>query len=143
MATGVRKDPFRNFSFILEIEGINQAGFSDVSGFGSATAPVEYQEGGFNTARKLPGQTSYPNITLKWGMTDNRDLYDWYRDITKGIVVRRDGSIVLNDQAGSEVARWNFRDAWPTKYDATDLSAKGTDVAIETLELVCEFLERD
>ena len=141
MATGARVDPYRNSNYVLEIDGIQQAGFTEVTGFGSATAPIEYQEGGFPTAHKLPGQTTYPNITLKWGLTDNHELYNWYRDVTRGIVVRRDGSIILNDVAGNEKARWNFRDAWPTNYNATDLSGKSTDVAIESLELVCEFLE--
>jgi phage tail-like protein len=38
--------------------------------------------------------------------------------------------------------RWNFYDAWPTKWDGADFTAKGTDVAIETLELAIERLER-
>lgn len=29
MATGGRKDPYRNFRFRVEIDGITQAGFSD------------------------------------------------------------------------------------------------------------------
>ena len=144
MATGARVDPYRNFNFTLEIDGIEQGGFSDCTGFGASTDPIEYREGGFNTTNyKLPGQTKYPNITLKWGLTDSRELYDWYRDVTKGIVSRRNGSIILHDLTGKqEVMRWNFFEAWPTKWDGPDFSAKGTDVAIETLELAVERVER-
>jgi phage tail-like protein len=143
MATGERVDPFRNFNFLVEIEGITQAGFSDCTGFGANTDPIEYREGGYEmTTRKLPGQTKYPNITLKWGLTDSRELYDWYRDVTKGKIVRKSGSIILLGLEGDEVCRWNFYEAWPTKWDGPDLSAKGTDVAIETLELAHERVER-
>lgn len=144
MATGDRKDPFRNFNFIVEIEGIEEFGFSECTGFGANTDPIEYREGGMpeNTVRKLPGQTKYPNITLKWGMTDDRRMYDWYRDVVKGKIVRKSGSIILNDLEGKEVARWNFFEAWPTKWDSGDLNAKGTDVFIETLELAHEKIER-
>ena len=81
MATGDRVDPYRNFNFLVEIDGITQAGFSDVSGFGASTDPIEYREGGEpnNTVRKLPGVTKWNNITLKWGLTDSRELFDWYQ----------------------------------------------------------------
>ena len=68
-----RRDPFRNCNFLVEIDGITQAGFSDCAGLGSSTDPVEYREGGDNTTmRKLPGMTKYTNISLKWGLTDSR-----------------------------------------------------------------------
>ena len=40
-----RMDPYRNFNFIVEIGGIKQAGFSDCTGFGASTDPIEYREG--------------------------------------------------------------------------------------------------
>jgi phage tail-like protein len=139
-----RKDPYRNFNFVVEIDGIKQAGFSDCSGFGASTDPIEYREGGENTTvRKMPGVTKYPNISLKWGITDSRGLYDWYRDIVKGKVIRKTGSIVLYDVDGvTEKVRWNFFNAWPAKWDGPDFSAKGNDIAIETLELAHEGIER-
>ena len=143
MATGQRVDPYRNFSFLVEIDGITQAGFSDCSGFGASTDPIEYREGGDNkTPRKLPGLTKYPNITLKWGLTDSRELYDWYRDVVNGKIARKSGSIILLDLEGNEKVRWNFFEAWPTKWDGPDFTAKGNDVSIETLELAHERVER-
>lgn len=143
MATGQRVDPYRNFSFLVEIDGITQAGFSDASGFGASTDPIEYREGGeTKTVRKLPGITKYTNITLKWGLTDSRELYDWYRDVVNGKIDRKSGSIILLDLEGNEKVRWNFFEAWPTKWDGPDFTAKGNDVAIETLELAHERVER-
>jgi phage tail-like protein len=55
---------------------------------------------------------------------------------------RRNMAIILLDDEGSPAGRWEFTDAWPSKYDAPDLSAKGTDIAIETLEIVCEGMTR-
>lgn len=142
MAT--RKDPYRNCNFLVEIDGIMQAGFSDCSGLGSSNDPVEYREGGDNTTmRKLPGQTKYTNISLKRGLSDSRELYDWYRLVVTGRAERRNGSIVVLDADGlTEVVRWNFFNAWPTKMEGPTFSAKGNEVAIETLELAHEGLER-
>src|SRR2546423_1450774 len=109
MATGARVDPYRNFNFLVEIEQITQAGFSDCSGFGASNDPIEYREGGENTTvRKLPGMTKYTNITLKRGLTDNHDLWDWFNNIVQGKIDRRSGSIVVLDLDGTEKVRWNF-----------------------------------
>ena len=138
-----RIDPYRNFRFLIEIDGITQAGFNDCSGFGSSTDPIEYREGGEPSyTRKLPGQTKYNNVVLKWGITDSKELHDWYTQIVKGQIVRKNGSIVLMDTEGTEKIRWNFFDAWPTKYTAPELSAKANDIAIDAMELAVERLER-
>lgn len=138
-----RVDPYKNFRFLIEIDGIIQAGFTDCSGFGSTVEVIEYREGGDPArVRKLPGKTSYPDITLKWGVTtEARELYDWHATAINGQLQRKNGSIVLLSDAGEEKVRWNFFGAWPSKYDAPDLSAKGNDVAIDTLILACERLE--
>jgi phage tail-like protein len=143
MATGVITDPFVTYNFLVEIDGITRAAFQQASGFDSTIDVIEHREGGENTtARKLPGLTKYSNITLKWGVTDDRELYDWHRQIVEGDMVRKNGSIVLLDRRGEEVARWNFVRAWPSKWDGPDLNAEGTDVAIEMLELAHEGIER-
>ncbi len=138
-----RVDPYKNFRFLVEIDGIVQAGFSDCSGFGSNVEVIEYREGGeAATVRKLPGKVSYPDITLKWGLTDSRDLYDWHLKAVNGQIERKNGSIIQQDDIGVEKVRWNFFGAWPSKYDAPDYTAKGNDVAIDTLIVSCERLER-
>lgn len=138
-----RTDPYRNFRFLVEIEGIVQGGFSECSGFGSNVEVIEYREGGETaTVRKLPGKTSYPDITLKYGVTDSRELYDWHLAAVNGAVDRRNGSIILQNDAGQERIRWNFFAAWPSKYDGPDFNAKGNDVSIDTLTVSCERVER-
>lgn len=138
-----RVDPYRNYRFLVEIDGIVQAGFSECSGFGSSVEVVEYREGGDpTTVRKLRGKVSYPDITLKWGITDSRELYDWHLAAVNGEVERKNGSIVILDDKGQEKVRWNFFSAWPSKYDAPSLDAKGNDVAIDSLTVSCERVER-
>lgn len=143
MATGEIKDPFNNYNFLVEIDGITRAAFQECSGFNSTIEVIDYREGGENTTmRKLPGKTSYDNISLRWGMTDDNELYQWHREATRGNVERKTGSIVLLDNRGDEVARWNFIRAWPTAYTGPDLNATANEVAIESLELAHEGIER-
>ncbi len=140
-----RKDPYRQFRFRVEIDGITQAGFSECSFADTTTDPVEYREGDeLPTARKLSGLTKYGNITLKWGITDTMEIYSWRQQIidTGAEGARKNMSIILVDEAGSDKARWDITRAWPTKYDPPDFSAKGNEVAIETLEIVHEGFKR-
>jgi phage tail-like protein len=141
-----RKDPYRNFRFRLEIDGIVQAGFSEATIPDTTSDVVEYREGTEpTTVRKLPGLTKYANITLKWGTTDSIEIYDkWRKLVEDGKIAdaRKNVAIILMDEGGNDAARWEFTNAWPSKYDAPDLNAKGTDVAVETLEIVHEGMKR-
>src|ERR1043166_323718 len=125
MPTGVIPDPFGNYNFHVEIDGITRAAFQEASGFNSTIDVVEHREGGENTTmRKLPGQTKYSNIVLKWGITDDLELYEWHRQAVLGNLQRRNGSIVGLDRQGNEIVRWNFFNAWPSKYDGPDYNAE-------------------
>ena len=138
-----REDPYRSFRFLLEIDGINQAGFSEVSGLDISTEVVDYREGNeLSKVRKLSGLNKYPELTLKWGTTDSTDLYEWFTESVNGAVERRNGSVVLMDETGEEKLRWNFFNAWPSKWTGPSFKATGNEVAIEQLTLVHEGLEK-
>lgn len=139
------KEPLVSFNFLVEIDGITRAAFHEVSGLDSTINVIEHREGGQNiTTHKLPGQVSFSAISLKWGMSDDTDLYLWHRQWVDGdpAATRRNGSIVLLDRQGQEKARWNFFRAWPSKWTGPSFSAEGNDIAIETLELAHEGLVR-
>jgi phage tail-like protein len=143
MATGDIPDAYGNYNFLVEIDSITRAGFQECSGFDSTVDVIEHREGGDNmTPRKLPGMTKFSNIQLKWGMTDDRELYDWHRRVIDGDIERKNGSIVLYNRKREEVARWNFNRAWPTKWDGPNLTAEGNDVSIEMIELAHEGFAR-
>lgn len=137
-----QQDPYLGFRFRVEIQGIQQAGFMECSAIGSHLEVVEYREGAdIINVRKFAGKASYPDITLKWGMTDNQDLYNWHLAAVKGNLQRQNGSVVQLDDTGTEALRWNFYNAWPSKWDGPAFNAKGNDLSIVTLTLSCERVE--
>ena len=90
-----RVDPYKGFRFRVEIQGIQQAGFTECTGLGSHVEVVEYREGGdMASVRKLIGKTSYPDLTLKWGVTDSTELHDWHITAISGQLHRKNGSVV-------------------------------------------------
>ena len=140
MPTGDRKDPFRGYNFKLEIDGISRNGFRECSGLDATSDPVEYREGNEKvfTARKLPGLTKYSNIVLKWGITDDASLWEWRKKVIDGKTERKNGSIVLMDTDGEEKLRWNFVNAWPSKWSGPTFNATSNEVTIESIEIAHE-----
>jgi phage tail-like protein len=138
-----RVDPYRNFNFRVEIQGITAASFSECSGLESSVDVVEYREGADKvlSVRKLAGLRKYSNLTLKRGVTGDRELYDWHRKVLDGELDRRNGSIILLDDQRQEVLRWNFHNGWICRYEGPTLNAKSSEVAIETIEICHEGLE--
>jgi len=140
-----RKDPYRNFRFLVEIDGIIQAGFSEVTVPDTTTDVVEYREGNEEPhMRKLPGLNKFANLTLKWGTTDSLELFNWRKLVMQGKMkdARKNIAVIVRDEEGNPAARWEFENAWPNKYDPPDMNAKGNDVAIELMELVHEGMKR-
>jgi phage tail-like protein len=140
-----RKDPLRNFRFRLEIDGITQGNFSEVTIGENTTDAVDYREGTDPAhVRKLDGLTKYGNITLKWGVTQSTELHDWHKAIVAGQIQsnRKQVAIVVMDEAGTDKARFTVAEAWPMKYQPTALNGKGNEVFVELLELVNEGIER-
>lgn len=143
MATGDRVNPYRSYNFLVEIDGITRAGFRECSGLDTTQDPIEYREGTDGlTARKLPGLNKYTNITLKWGMTDDAELWAWRQQAQEGRFETRHGSIVMLDDSGEEKARWNFHDGWPCKWTGPSFNATANEVAVETLEIAHEGIRR-
>jgi phage tail-like protein len=140
-----RKDPLRNFRFRLEIGGITQGNFSEVTVGETTTDAVDYREGTDPShVRKLDGLTKFGNITMKWGITDSTELHDWHKAILTGQIQsnRKQVAIIVQDESGTDKARFVVSEAWPMKYQPSGLNGKGNEVVVELLELVNEGIER-
>ncbi len=141
MAT--RVDPYRGFNFLVELDGITNAGFQECGGLDVSTDPIDYRDGSDPLhVRKLPGLNKFSAITLKRGLTDSKDLWDWRNTVIEGRTERKNGSIVLLEEKGQEKLRWNFVNAWPSKWTGPAFNSTGNSVAIESLELTHEEIKK-
>jgi phage tail-like protein len=136
-----RHDPYKNFNFRVEIDGIASAEFSEASGLESETVVIDYRTGGERITRKRPGLTKFGNVVLRRGITQNADLWNWRQTVVEGRVERKNGSVIVLDDDGTEVVRWNFRNGWIAKWVGPSFNAASSDVAIETIEIAHEGLE--
>lgn len=120
-------------------------GFSDVSGLETDIHISEYRDG--NEAnphvRKIPGSHKVGDVTLKRGVVNSIDLYNWIVAArTTGVNAQCDVVITLNDESGAPVQQWKLRNVVPMKYTGPTLAGKGGgDVAMEELVLSAEGYE--
>ncbi len=136
MPLASRNDPYLGAHFFVEIDGVDQGGFTECTGLQAEVEVADVQEGGNNGyIHKLPGRTKFTNVVLKYGVTDSSDLWEWFQGVTRGDVERKDVSVVLYDSEQTEVRRWNLREAFPSKWIGPAFNADKQAVAIETLEI--------
>ena len=143
--TGTRVDPYRAYNFRLEVNGVNEAHFTECSGLGVKVQAIAYREGGTReVVHRLPGHVEYCDVTLRYGLTNSPDMWEWLMKTVAGQVDRRNVSIVMVDNDGvTEVMRWNLLDAWPSEWRGALLNALAQEAAIESMTLVFEQLTRD
>jgi phage tail-like protein len=143
-AAGAVTDPYRAFNFKLEIRGVIEGHFTDCSGLAIRVHPIRYREGGTGqVVRAIPGQVEYSEVTLRYGLTKSRELWDWFLRSIQGSVERRNVSVImLEPNAVDEALRWNLLNAWPSEWRGAALDALGREVAIEELKLAFDTLER-
>jgi len=143
MALGTRQDPYGEYNFKVEIDGLIVAGFKECSGIEISQDAGDYREGTDKTLvmRRLPGLITSQNITLKRGVIDSDVLWSWQQTVASGNVERKNVTVSLYDDAQREVAvEWVFQNCWPTKWTGPSLDAQTNEVAIEALEIAHEGL---
>jgi phage tail-like protein len=140
-------DPLVSAWFGVEFQGQVVGAFRECSGLGSENEVVEYKASGPKgeyVIKKVPGRMKWNNITLKRGITDAMDMWKWRALVEQGKVTeaRKNGSIVMYNQQGTEVARWDFVSAWPSKITGPTANATNNEVGIEELEITHEGYKR-
>ncbi|HKQ74185.1 MAG TPA: phage tail protein, partial [Blastocatellia bacterium] len=104
---------------------------------------VDYREGSDpNHVRKLTSLNKFSPLTLKRGITDSDELWKWRETVVNGKPERKNGSVILLDDTGAEKLRWNFFNAWPSKWTGPSFNSTSTAIAVETLEITLEELKK-
>ncbi len=142
-----REDPLVSFHFMIDIQGQITGYFSEVNGLGSESEVIEQKvvtEKGVEIVKKIPGRLKWGDITLKRGITSNLDMWAWRQKVEEGKIndARKNGSIVMFDQALAEKARWNFVNGWPSKITGPVPKSDSNEIGIEELTITHEMIKR-
>lgn len=131
----------------LELDGLTEGIFREVSGLDSETEVIEHRhtgKGGNLVVNKVPGALKWSNISFKRGITDDRKLHDWRKKIEDGQVEanRKNGTITCYAPNGDVVAKYTFKKGWPVKWQGPAFDATKSEMAVESMEIAHEGLER-
>jgi len=145
---GGRPEPYGNFRFRVEIDGIIKAGFKEVEGLNVTVDVVEYREGNELTTNPmlLPGLSHYGPLILRYGVTMNtQEMWEWMEEVLDGDLTsaRRSMSLIVQDSEGNDAVRYNLSEVWPSGWSLGKLDSVGRSMAIEELVIQYEGLERE
>ena len=136
-------DPYGGFRFRVEILGLQVGGFTEVSGLEREVQIEDFREGGLNDyTHKLATMTKYQNLTLKRGLADATELWQWHQDVVNGTIERRQVTVVLIDISGQDTWRWVLEKAYPVKWSGASFNASTNAILVESVELVHNGIRR-
>lgn len=151
-----KTDPLIATNFFLEINGEVVDTLSEVSGLdveievADVTQRTEKGQYIQNKALSKPKWSGEITIKRLAPLDATKDaMWKWFNQIReKGMSAanrggeRKDGSIVIYDTTMTEIARWNFYHAFPTKISQDSLTVGSNDPISESITIVHEKLER-
>ncbi len=137
-----------SFFFKVEFQGIGQRDgdtrFQQVSGLGAEIGIEELPVGGENRfAYRLPSRAKYRNLVLKRGMLNDSALVDWFKKAIEDFsFAPADVHVSLLNEDHQVSASWVFVQAYPVKWEVSDLDAMQNAVAVEKIELAYQYYRR-
>ncbi|MDX2136632.1 MAG: phage tail protein [Chloroflexota bacterium] len=147
MAQARKSDPLVGFHYAIEVQGVVSGFFTECGGLGSEHEVIEHKvvdSKGREVIQKIPGRMKWQDITLKRGITDQMDIWKWRKMVEDGDMenARKNGSVVMFDNAYQEVARWDFERGWPLKVTGPQLQSDSNAFGVEELVITHEGLTR-
>jgi phage tail-like protein len=130
-------------TFLVEVDGVEIGRFMEISGLEVTVGVDDVEEGGENSyVHKLPGRMTWPNITLKRGITQNDSLLTWLNKSSGeqfaaagNKLARSTAAITLVGPSGKRLRAWEFDGAFPVKWSGPNFAVASSDMAIEELEI--------
>ena len=146
MAGGTTQDAITAARFSITIDGYEIASFSELQGITTSVDVVDYLSSSDKEVifKKLPGKQAPPTVTLKRGKTNDMSLWSWHETVLLGnmAAARKSCSLVMYNVDGKPVARYHLMHAWPSKIEIGALKAGASEVLMETVQIVCEHIQR-
>ena len=147
-----RFDPYKNFKFLIQLDGKVVAGVSKISALKRSTTPVMHRDGKDSSRSRLsPSTWRFEPITLERGVTHDSEFENWANlsynvaDASMSLKnYRKDIIIKLLNEQGIVVKTFKVFRCWVSEYQVLpELDANGDAVAIESIVLQNEGWERN
>jgi phage tail-like protein len=141
-----RGDPDVAFSFYVEIDNIRCVKVREIRGLEWKAETVSFYQGG-NHAYKvnLIGPGSFTPLVLKRGFfSTSSEFFDWMKRTMSGSkekVERKSLAVVIQNEAGEEIARYNVFGAFISRYVGPNLVGTESQIGFEEIEIVYDYFD--
>ncbi|WP_170305100.1 phage tail protein [Kitasatospora viridis] len=133
-------------TFVIQVDGIQVASFSELSGINTEVEPVEYISSGVGgiVHTKQYGKTKPPAVTLARGLDTQTYMWAWHQAVLMGDPAARKTCSLQLFAAGSSpksatpIITYVLENAWPSRLEIGAMRAGSTDVINETVTLYCD-----
>src|SRR5918994_6197079 len=124
-------------TFLVEVDGVEIGRFMEISGLEVSVETEEISEGGQNSfVHRLPGRMSWPNITLKRGITQNDSLLTWLNKSSGeqfaaggNRLARSTAAVTLIGPSAQRLRAWEFNGAFPIRWKGPQFAVDSTEMA--------------
>jgi len=127
--------------FSLEIDGVTVGGFNKVDGIDSEHEVTPYQDSDDMRNRVRPGKPKIGRMTVERDWASNTELFDWFMQLYAGNVQRKPVSVVMLADDGGETLRFNFTEAYPTKWSLSNLNSRQSGHVVESVDIMYETVD--
>ena len=136
-----------NFKVEFDLPGIADTDFRfrDVSGISMEVEEETYNEGGENRfIHKFPVRARYPDLVLKRGLLTDSVIRKWCEEAIYNLDIQPTSVwVTLLNEEHEPLQSYTFINAWPKKWNISDLNAESSEIVIESLELAYQYYKID
>ena len=135
--------PLPKFYFMVDWGSTTNIPFQEINGLDIESEPIEYRHGNSPVFSKIsmPGMIKNNKVIMKKGVfAKDNAFWDWFVKIKMNTIERQNVVIKLLDDGGNPTLTWTLLNAWPSKISSIDLKSDGSEVAIESIEIIHEGL---
>lgn len=136
-----------HFKVEFDLPGIADTDFRfrDVSGISMEVEEETYNEGGENRfIHKFPVRARYPDLVLKRGLLTDSAIRTWCEEAIYNLDIQPTSVwVTLLNEEHEPLQSYTFINAWPKKWNISDLNAESSEVVIESLELAYQYYKID
>lgn len=133
---------FKKYNYKVTIGSIGDMEVSEISTGDISYEPIEHREGDRISylSGKMQGMM-YSSVTLKYGITANKEVFDWLSTTQSVMVKQEDVKIeLLSDTCKNVLAAWILQKAIPIKFVHSNIKTSRNEFVIESVEIACEAI---
>ncbi len=129
--------------FGLDDIGDNDHRFREVAGLAMELEEETYNEGGeLRFVHKLPVRARYPDLVLKRGLLIDSVVREWIEEAIYNFDIQPTTVwVTLLNEEHEPLMTYAFVNAWPKKWNISDLNAETGSILIESLELGYQYFK--